>query len=151
MPRKLPPKLQEQVRTRAGYLCEYCHTNEHWQYVRFTIDHSTPLTEGGTNALDNLALACFHCNRRKSDKQTAFDAVTGQQVALFNPRLHHWAEHFIWSSDRLTIVPLTATGRATIELLQLNRERIRYIRAADVAVNRHPPPQDPIEQTPERR
>ncbi len=144
MPRKLPLKLQELVRIRAAHLCEYCHTNERWQYVRFTIDHLLPVASGGTNTLDNLALACFHCNRRKSDKQAAFDSVTQQEVALFNPRAHEWSEHFIWSSDGLTIEPLTATGRATIELLELNRDRIQDIRAADVAVNRHPPPQDPI-------
>ena len=146
MPRKPSLKLQEQVRTRAAQLCEYCHTNERWQYVRFTIDHLLPVAEGGTDALDNLALACFHCNRRKSNMQTALDPVTQQEVALFNPRTHVWAAHFIWSSDGLTIEPLTPTGRATLELLELNRERIQDIRAADVAVKRHPPPQDPIQE-----
>jgi 5-methylcytosine-specific restriction endonuclease McrA len=145
VPRKLSLKLQEQVRLRATHLCEYCHTNERWQYVRFTIDHLMPIAEGGTDAPENLALACFHCNRRKSNKQTVFDRATGQTIPIFNPRQHEWAEHFVWSSDGLTILPLTATGRATIELLELNRERIRYIRAADVEVNRHPPEQDPVQ------
>lgn len=145
MPRKLSPKLQEQVRLRAVHLCEYCHTNERWQYVRFTIDHLMPIAEGGTDAPENLALACFHCNRRKSNKQIVFDQTTGQTIPLFNPRQHEWAEHFIWSRDGLMILPLTATGRVTIDLLELNRERIRHIRAADVEVNRHPPEQDPVQ------
>jgi len=146
VPRKHSPSLQEQVRQRASYLCEYCHTNERWQYVRFTIDHLVPISEGGTDALNNLALACFHCNRRKSNQQAVFDEMTNETAAIFNPRLHEWAEHFIWSSDGLTILPLTATGRVTIERLNLNRERIRYIRAADAEVRRHPPPKDPIQE-----
>ncbi|MEJ7712813.1 MAG: HNH endonuclease signature motif containing protein [Pyrinomonadaceae bacterium] len=114
--------------------------------VRFTIDHLLPVVIGGTNDFDNLALACFHCNRRKSNKQIAFDTLTQQNVELFNPRFHEWADHFIWSSDGLTIEPLTAIGRATAELLDLNRERIQAIRAADVVVSRHPPPQDPVQK-----
>ncbi len=144
MPRKVSLKLQEQVRLRAAHLCEYCHTNERWQYVRFTIDHLTPVAEGGTDAIENLALACFHCNRRKSNKQSVFDSRTQEAIPLFNPRRHEWAEHFVWSSDGLTILPLTSIGRITIELLDLNRERIRHIRAADTEINRHPPEQDPV-------
>ena len=145
MPRKLPIEIQEQVRQRANSLCEYCHTNERWQYVRFTIDHLLPVAEGGEETLENLALACFHCNRRKSDKQSAVDTATGQSVPLFNPRQHQWAEHFIWSADGLRTVPLTAIRRVTVELLELNRERVLRIRAADVEVERHPPKHDPVE------
>ncbi len=146
MPRhKISAPVQEQVRQRAGYLCEYCHTNERWQYIRFTIDHVIPLAEGGMDTLDNLALACFHCNRRKSTKQTAPDPETGEAISIFNPRRDSWATHFRWSSDGLFILPQTATGRATISLLILNRERMIYIRAADVEVGRHPPPNDPIQ------
>jgi hypothetical protein len=142
-PRNISISVQEQVRQRANYLCEYCHTSEHWQYVRFTIDHIIPLTAGGTDTLDNLALACFHCNRRKSTRQNAIDPETQEQTALFNPRRDSWSNHFQWSADGLFILPQTATGRATIALLALNRERISHIRAADIEVNRHPPANDP--------
>jgi 5-methylcytosine-specific restriction endonuclease McrA len=143
--RKFSEIVQMRVRQRAGFLCEYCHTNERWQYVRFTIDHLKAISEGGEDDWENLALACFHCNRRKSNKQSALDRETGIIVPLFNPRVHAWAEHFIWSADGLQILPLTAIGRATVELLALNRERILRIRAADVSVNRHPPEGDPIQ------
>ena len=145
MPRKIPEATRAQVRQRAGYLCEYCHTSEHWQYVRFTMEHPHPVAEGGADQLENLALACFHCNRRKSAKQTARDPATGQTVPLFNPRMQDWKEHFIWSADGLRIVPLTDVGRATVALLELNRERSLAIRAADVVVDRHPPAADPIQ------
>ena len=83
------------MRLRANFLCEYCHTNERWRYVRFTIDHLIAAADGGEDTLENLALACFHCNRRKSDKQFALDSLSGPIVPLFNPRRHRWAAAFL--------------------------------------------------------
>jgi 5-methylcytosine-specific restriction endonuclease McrA len=74
--RKTLPEIQLLVRQRAGHLCEYCHTAELWQYVQFTVDHVIPLSRGGADTPDNLALACFHCNRKKADKLTAIDPET---------------------------------------------------------------------------
>ena len=142
---KLPDALKAEVRARAKSLCEYCHTDETWQYVPFTIDHVIPVSLGGSSTSANLALACFHCNRRKGSATQADDAITQQDVPLFNPRTHVWQDHFIWASDGLEIIPLTATGRATLRALDLNRERVRRIREADVAVGRHPPEGDPVQ------
>ncbi|MBV7332064.1 HNH endonuclease [Chloroflexi bacterium TSY] len=142
--RAIPEYLEDAVRERANGLCEYCHATEKWQYVRFTIDHVIALAEGGADESENLALACFHCNRRKSNHLTGIDPESELSYKLFNPRLDDWAEHFIWSTNGTEIVGLTPTGRATITLLQLNRPRIVNIRLADVAVGRHPPPDDPI-------
>ena len=58
--------MRHQIRQRANYLCEYCHASEQWQYVRFTVDHVIPLAQSGVDTSDNLALACFHCNRLQS-------------------------------------------------------------------------------------
>lgn len=143
--RKISPEIQRLVRQRANRLCEYCHTSEQWQYVRFTVDHVIPLAQGSSDDLDNLALACFHCNRKKADKLTALDPDSGEEVPLFNPRRDVWSEHFIWSSDRLFIVGLTPTGRASVDALELNRERVINIRAADRTVGRHPPSGDPVQ------
>ncbi|MEH2321400.1 HNH endonuclease [Nostoc sp.] len=143
--RKIPDAIQQQVRQRASELCEYCHASEKWQYVLFTVDHVIPLSQNGKDTIDNLALACFHCNRKKSAKTTAVAPESALEVALFNPRESLWSEHFIWSADKLKINGLTQTGQATIAALNLNRERIVNIRAADKVVNRHPPPEDPIE------
>lgn len=140
---KVPETVQAEVRARAESLCEYCHTAETWQYVPFTMDHVFPLSLGGATAAGNLALACFHCNRRKGNAVEAVDPATQEVVPLFNPRTDAWSEHFAWSADRLEIVPLTASGRATVQRLDLNRERIRRIREADRAVGRHPPEDDP--------
>lgn len=142
--RNLPQAIKAQVRLRAQGLCEHCHAAEQWQYVDFTVDHVLPLSKGGDDSLDNLALACFHCNRRKSNRLVATDPETGQEVSLFNPRKELWAEHFIWSADGTQILGLTALARATVETLRLNRERILNLRAADVEIERHPPDGDPI-------
>lgn len=146
MPRKFPPETHLFVCERASYLCEYRHTSEFWQAVRFTLDHVLPVAAGGEDIEENLALACFHCNRRKADKQSAVDAETGETIPIFNPRQHNWADHFIWSADGLRILPQTAIGRVTISLLELNRERILFIRAADASVDRHPPTGDSIQE-----
>jgi len=96
--RYLSLENQHQIRKRANDLCEYCYTSEKWQYVKFTIDHVIPLTKGGSNTVDNLALACFHCNRHKSNKITAIDPESEHEIPLFNPRQHNWNQHFIWSN-----------------------------------------------------
>jgi len=143
--KKLSDSIQQLVRQRSNYLCEYCHSSEIWQYVRFSVDHIIPLSLGGSNEIDNLCLACFHCNRRKSNIVFAVDPKSGGQFSLFHPRRDRWNEHFIWSSDMIHIIGLTPVGRVTIEVLKLNRTRVLYIRMADVAVNRHPPPYDRIQ------
>ncbi len=142
---KISGTVQQRVRERANYLCEYCHTSELWQYVSFTVDHIIPLALNGTDDINNLCLACFHCNRKKGIKIKGIDPFTDKEISLFHPRKHIWIGHFIWSSDRLEIVGLTAIGRTTIAALDLNRERVTRIRAADLDIGRHPPPGDPIQ------
>jgi hypothetical protein len=145
VPRKIAEDIRERVRLRARSLCEYCHTSETWQYVPFTIDHVVPLSAGGEDDFGNLALACFHCNRRKSNTRMVLDRESGRVVPFFNPRKHRWPAHFVWSSSGLQVVPLTATGRVTVEALELNRKRIQEIRLADKRIGRHPPPGDPVQ------
>jgi hypothetical protein len=142
---KISETIQERIRLRANYLCEFCHADERWQYVKFTVDHLVPLSSGGNDHPDNLALACFHCNRRKTNKLVAIDLLTATEVPLFNPRQDNWQDHFIWSVDKLIAIGLTAIGRATIAALLLNRDRVIPIRAADLEIGRHPPTDDPIE------
>lgn len=144
--RYISEEAQNQVRQRANFLCEYCHASEKWQYVPFTVDHVIPVSKNGSNSIDNLALACFHCNRQKSNKRLAIDDDSGIQVSLFNPRTDLWEKNFIWSADTLRIIGLTPIGRVTITQLSLNRERIINIRAADQEVGRHPPADDPIQK-----
>lgn len=141
---QLSGTLQAEVKARAKSLCEYCHTDETWQYVPFTIDHVIPASLGGSSTSENLALACFHCNRRKGSAVQAIDPKTQRAVAFFNPRTQAWRDHFVWTNDGSEVQPLTSVGRATLQALDLNRERVKRIRGADVAVGRHPPAGDPV-------
>jgi hypothetical protein len=147
MPRnKVSDLVKRQVCRRADHLCEYCHASEKWQYVQFTVDHVVPLDLRGTDDLENLALACFHCNRRKWNRIKGIDPESGQEVKLFNPRFSFWSKHFVWSENCLLIVGISPIGRATVAALNLNRERVINIRAADVEIGRHPPNGDPVQR-----
>jgi hypothetical protein len=58
-------RLREQVRARAGRRCEYCLQPEDLAFARHQIDHVIAEKHGGETVLDNLALCCGLCNRRK--------------------------------------------------------------------------------------
>lgn len=139
---------QRFVRARAQRRCEYCHADERWQFIRFTMDHVLPQSAGGSNDANNLALACRNCNERRGNRLAGRDQVTGAMVALFNPRRDVWAEHFIWDAARIRILGQTPTGRATVVVLDLNDERhggtVVRIRQRDVADGYHPPEEDPV-------
>src|SRR5215831_15119567 len=114
------PATRRIVRERAQLRCEYCHADERWQFIRFTIDHILPQSAGGSDDAENLALACRNCNERRSNRGEGRDLETGEIVPIFNPRQGVWADHFAWNVNRTRIVGRTSTGRATIELLDLN-------------------------------
>ncbi|MEE8305286.1 MAG: HNH endonuclease [Candidatus Tectomicrobia bacterium] len=136
------------VRERAHRLCEYCHADERWQFVRFTIDHVLPQSAGGSDDTDNLALACRNCHERRGNRLEGRDPETGEVVPLFNPRHDRWDEHVTWGVERMRIVGLTPTGRATVERLDLNDDRhngaVLCIRQRDVSDGYHPPQEDPV-------
>jgi hypothetical protein len=60
-------------------------------------------------------------------------------MPLFHLRQQNWAEHFAWTEDFLHIIGLTPTGRATIELLRLNREGVVNLRKVLHLAGEHPP------------
>lgn len=136
------------VRERAQLRCEYCHADERWQFIRFTIDHIRPQSAGGSDEVDNLALACRNCNERRGNRSEGRDTETGLVVPIFNPRQEVWADHFVWDAIRIRIVGRTPTGRVTIDLLDLNDDRhggtVLRTRQRDLADGYHPPPEDPV-------
>jgi len=134
----IPASLRRLVIQRAGDLCEYCCLSQAGQEARFHIDHIIPLVAGGKTIADNLALACVSCSLRKGARQKIEDQQTGEIVSVFNPRRQIWKEHFQWVGFQ--VVGLTATGRATIVTLNLNRPIILAIRAEEELLGRHPAP-----------
>jgi hypothetical protein len=135
----IPSQLRRLVVRRARDRCEYCGLAQAGQEAAFHLDHVQPRSAGGLTVADNLALACVSCSLRKADRRTAKDPVTGKRAPLFNPRRQRWSEHFGW--DGPVMVPLTATGRATVVALQLNRPVIVAIRREEAQRGRHPPPE----------
>ena len=99
-----------------------------------------PRSQGGVTSLENLALACQGCNNHKYNKTKSGDPVTNQLVDLFHPRIQRWREHFTWDERFERIIGLTATGRATVEALQLNRLELINLRRLLYAAGEHPLP-----------
>ncbi|GAA6614705.1 HNH endonuclease [Scytonema sp. NUACC26] len=141
-------KIQELVRQRANFRCEYCHYLEFLSTSPLTIDHIIPKSLGGSDDVNNLALACRLCNERHYNFTVGIDPNTQQEVPLFNPRQQQWSEHFIWTEDGTKIVGTSAIGRATCNRLDLNDERridrfIQKSRQLWIQGSFHPPREDP--------
>lgn len=90
-------------------------------FIPFHIEHITAKQHGGTDEPNWLALACDRCNAYKGPNLTSIDDQTGDVVLLFSPRHDVWDEHFILQDGR--IMGVTAIGRATVRLLQMNAPR----------------------------
>jgi len=103
------------------------------------IDHIIPQSLGGPTEEDNLWLACSMCNDHKGNQIAAPDPLSGEIVRLFDPRHQVWHEHFAWSAEGDRIVGKTASGRATVIALNLNRPSLVRARQAWGAVGWHPP------------
>lgn len=120
--------VRELVHHRAGDRCEYCLLKQaHLTFSIFQVEHIIPRKHGGDDDPANLALACDRCNSHKSANLTGIDPETGEIIALFNPRQHSWEEHFRLSDS--TIVGLTAVGRTTGRVLNMNEDRRVRLRA----------------------
>jgi 5-methylcytosine-specific restriction endonuclease McrA len=126
----MSPTLRQVVTERADARCEYCDYPQCINDGVLHLDHIIPPQLGGTHTADNRALACQHCNLRKRDKIEGADPLTNQAAPLFNPRQQHWDEHFRLERSTGEIIPLTSTGRVTVQELRLNHPdmvRVRII------------------------
>jgi len=103
------------------------------------VDHIIPLVAGGVSTIENLCLACYRCNEFKGARLASTDPLGGEMVPLFNPHSESWPDHFSWSEDGLQIVGRTATGRATVDALRLNSDRLVRARRLWQIVGVHPP------------
>ncbi|MBE2287463.1 MAG: HNH endonuclease [Prosthecobacter sp.] len=107
------------VRQRAQHRCEYCQLHQDDSpLAALHIEHIRPIKHGGTDAVENLCLACIDCNLHKGTNLTGIDPETDEITPLFHPRRDNWDEHFIWNGIR--IAGRTAVGRATVRVLDLN-------------------------------
>ncbi|MET0648668.1 MAG: HNH endonuclease signature motif containing protein [Pyrinomonadaceae bacterium] len=116
----IPTALRREVIERAGNRCEYCQLRAELAFFPHEVDHVVAEKHGGATDLNNLALACWRCNRHKGTDLTSFDPQTRQLSTLFNPRAQDWSEHFAYEREK--VLGLTPEGRTTVNLLQLNTE-----------------------------
>jgi 5-methylcytosine-specific restriction endonuclease McrA len=115
------PKIRAEVRSRANSTCEYCHLHQDDSpLASLHIEHIIPKMHGGSDDLNNLALACIDCNLHKGPNLTGIDPVTKKVTALFHPRRQEWDDHF--ARRGIHLVGKTATGRTTIRVLDMNSE-----------------------------
>jgi hypothetical protein len=138
---RLPIGVRRAVRKSARNRCEYCHSQEPFSPSAFSIEHIIPRSQGGNDAVENLALSCQECNNRKFTSITALDPLSGDSVGLFHPRQSHWHDHFAWNDDFTLLLGLTPIGRATIEKLQLNRTSLINLRRVLHHTGIHPLPE----------
>ncbi len=137
--RYLTTQEQSDITQRANSRCEYCVSPMDYAAQPFVFEHIIPVSRDGQTSLDNLALSCGGCNGHKYNKIDAVDMVEQVTVPLFHPRQHKWLDHFSWNEDYTLMIGVTSTGRATIDLLCLNRTGVVNIRKVLCLVGKHPP------------
>lgn len=118
--------LSREVWQRARNRCEYCHLPAAFYPLPFHIDHIIPRQHGGPTELDNLALACLHCNRHKGPNLAGLDPLDGGVAQIFHPRRDLWSDHFEWKGTQL--MGTTPIGRCTIRVLAINAADFRAVR-----------------------
>ena len=117
----MSPNTRARVRERAGHRCEYCLAHqEDSPLAALHVEHIVPKIPGGTDDLENLALACMDCNLHKGPNLTGMDPQTRRVTELFHPRHHRWEDHF--ERDGIYMIGKTAIGRTTIRVLNMNSE-----------------------------
>lgn len=139
MSKKITPSEKRFIINRAKSCCEYCLSQLRLTNQSFSIEHIKPKSKGGLSTLDNLALSCQSCNNHKYNKTSGLDPVSGEIVSLFNPRQQKWLDHFIWNEDCTLIIGLTSIGRATVNVLQLNKPGLVNLRRILYEAGEHPP------------
>ena len=91
------------------------------------VDHVISVKHGGTTVPDNLAYACFHCNRHKGADLGSLSLRTGKLVRFFNPRSDCWPQHFCLIEARID--PVSEIGEVTSRVLEFNHpERLAFRR-----------------------
>ena len=67
-------QLRQAVRQHARTRCEYCHLAEAHSSLPFELEHIIAEKHGGQTVIQNLALSCTVCNRRKGSDLSSLDA-----------------------------------------------------------------------------
>lgn len=112
-------RTRQFVRQRAGGRCEYCLLPETADEWPFHVDHIVARVHGGDDEQHNLSWSCTQRNLHKASNFASIDPAGGERVNLFNPREQNWIDHFALGQEG-NIIGVTAAGRATVRLLDMN-------------------------------
>jgi hypothetical protein len=130
------PELRRFVTERAGNCCEYCLLSQDDYPFAFHVEHIIAEKHRGQTIERNLCLSCPMCNSFKGSNISSVDEITEEITPLFNPRNHHWSDHF--RLEGALIVPLTAEGRVTVFILRLNESEQVAQRSLLIDIGRYP-------------
>ncbi len=120
---------RSRVRDRANHRCEYCRLPQSAApFLTFHIEHIQATQHIRDDSLDNLSLACPHCNLHKGPNLATLSEETGELFLLFHPREQAWDDHFRISGAG--IEGHTEVGKATARLLKMNEGDQIEIRTA---------------------
>jgi uncharacterized protein (TIGR02646 family) len=127
-PGKRYPEYRQQLRRDFFYSCAYCTMTEfEAKSIRMTIDHYEPRNARADLEHDysNLMYACGICNERKGDRYPPPEARTNGH-RFFRADAEPRADHF--ELDDKDLKSRTNVGEYTINMLDLNSERLRVVR-----------------------
>ena len=122
------PSLRDSLLEKQDGKCAYCGCSI--QPAAFpALEHFYPKSEypEKVSELENLLIACPVCNTLKANN---FPVDENGQPLLLNPNVDKLTEHIEYAEDGL-VSGLTARGKTTIAVLQLNREALVQQRRLD--------------------
>ena len=73
---RISDPMRGKVASRANERCEYCRHPQRLSTSLFQVDHIVPQSVDGPTELNNIALACSHCNAHKAARQKGIDPFT---------------------------------------------------------------------------
>lgn len=83
-------RLRWRVLERDGFTCIYCGRSA--PDVRLEVDHVVPVSHGGRTVDDNLATACWDCNRGKSAIDASGALDIRRRLLTVNREANEWYE-----------------------------------------------------------
>lgn len=96
MRKPVSTRTRFEIFKRDKFVCQYCGNSP--PSIVLHVDHIVPISEGGTNALENLLTSCVECNLGKSSvplqsvtkpikESIALEKERAAQVAQYNAML----------------------------------------------------------------
>jgi len=113
----IPPKMKLKVFKRDNYTCRFCGKSPAtYPELVLEVDHIKPVSEGGSNEIDNLQTLCIMCNRGKGN-DSSLNITTRNRIDILLNRINPDILKEIKENKRARIV---ANDTDFQELVRLN-------------------------------